>query len=67
MWEIVRDLPMKYICLPADILECSNGANNCAPNADCTELPGSFSCLCHAGFDGTGIHCTGERLNRVHT
>ena len=43
-----------------DILECSNGQHNCNINADCKELEGSFSCMCHIGFEGNGVNCQGH-------
>jgi cysteine-rich repeat protein len=41
-----------------DIDECAaGGANDCDPNADCTNKPGSFVCKCKTGFGGDGVTC----------
>lgn len=40
-----------------DVDECTNGANDCSPNAICTNTPGGFTCVCNTGFDGTGKLC----------
>ena len=46
----------------SDINECS-GTNICHMNADCSNLPGSYSCSCSAGYTGTGFSCTGKTAN----
>ena len=40
-----------------DIDECSNGENECDENSDCTNLPGSYDCQCHYGYEGDGYTC----------
>lgn len=51
----------------ADIDECATGLSNCnLLYADCLNLPGSFTCQCHAGFNGNGIICTGMTLVTFH-
>ncbi len=42
----------------SNVNECTNGANNCSPNANCTDSQGSFSCACKSGFTGNGVTCT---------
>ena len=44
---------------PADINECLTDDDNCDVNADCTNTPGSFECMCRTGFEGSGIFCGG--------
>ena len=44
----------------ADIDECM--ADNCDPNANCTNTPGSFMCTCNQGYTGDGQTCNGELL-----
>ena len=41
----------------ADIDECSEMSHNCDNEmvAECTNIPGSFSCTCRVGFTGNGI------------
>ena len=46
--------------LSSAINYCSGG-NNCSANAGCTYTgPGTFSCACNAGYNGTGYACTCE-------
>ena len=40
-----------------DIDECALHADNCDPNASCTNTAGSFLCVCKAGFSGDGTTC----------
>ncbi|KAI3418749.1 KU [Globodera pallida] len=42
-----------------DLNECN--WINCAKNAKCTNLPGSFRCECRKGFAGGGFNCTKNR------
>jgi hypothetical protein len=42
----------------SDIDECALATDNCDANAACTNAPGSFSCACNGGFQGTGVLCT---------
>ena len=37
-----------------DIDECSDKIDQCDRFADCTNNIGSYSCKCHAGYDGSG-------------
>ena len=39
--------------------ECTMGTNNCHANAECTDIPGSFSCACVDGYSGDGVDCQG--------
>jgi len=46
--------------LLTDIDECgSNETSRCSPHATCTNIPGSFVCVCGIGYDGNGLTCTG--------
>uniref|UniRef100_A0A0G4IC14 EGF-like domain-containing protein n=1 Tax=Chromera velia CCMP2878 TaxID=1169474 RepID=A0A0G4IC14_9ALVE len=36
---------------------CSNGENNCDPNAMCLNSAPSFTCSCNAGYTGDGVAC----------
>ena len=38
--------------------ECIDETNNCHVDANCTNIAGSFTCACHAGYLGDGISCT---------
>ena len=46
------------ISFSLDVDECTTGADNCSPNADCTNLGGSFSCACKQGYTGDGTSCS---------
>ncbi|WP_158627253.1 FG-GAP-like repeat-containing protein [Corallococcus sp. AB045] len=41
-----------------DIDECAAGTDNCNENATCTNIGGSFTCDCNAGYEGDGVTCT---------
>src|SRR5215217_5519129 len=41
-----------------DIDECAAGTDNCNENAACTNIGGSFTCACNAGYEGDGVTCT---------
>ncbi|MCY1043199.1 FG-GAP-like repeat-containing protein [Corallococcus sp. bb12-1] len=41
-----------------DIDECAAGTDNCNENATCTNIGGSFTCACNAGYEGDGVTCT---------
>ena len=46
-----------------DIDEClANMNNNCDPKANCTNIPGSFTCTCNQGYTGDGMTCGGKLL-----
>ncbi|MCB9786920.1 MAG: DUF1929 domain-containing protein [Deltaproteobacteria bacterium] len=41
----------------ADVDECADGADTCAPDAACTNTDGGFECACLSGFYGDGQSC----------
>ncbi|CAH1253356.1 FBN1 [Branchiostoma lanceolatum] len=41
-----------------DINECTDGTDNCSPQATCTNTAGGFTCACYSGFSGNGVSCT---------
>ena len=44
-----------------DINECASPeANDCDPNALCTNTEGSNVCRCRSGYQGDGKNCAGE-------
>ena len=49
----------RVTCIDDD--ECAAGhPNDCDPNAECTNLPGSYKCKCKPGFESPemmGYHC----------
>ena len=51
-------------CTHVDLNEC-NGGNRCDVNADCSNAPGSYTCRCHAGYQGDGFICRGI-LHSLH-
>jgi len=51
-----------------DINECTADTDNCADDAACTNLRGSFSCACNSGFTdtiGDGTQCDGKKRTTV--
>jgi hypothetical protein len=40
-----------------DIDECAEGLDNCAADATCTNVEGTFTCACEDGFEGDGVIC----------
>ena len=43
-----------------DIDECLHTPNVCDTHANCTNVLGSYSCLCKSGYFGNGKNCTGK-------
>ncbi len=43
-----------------DTDECERGLDNCDPNAQCHNTPGSFTCSCKIDYFGNGTTCTGK-------
>lgn len=41
----------------ADIDECARGTHECDVNANCTNMDGTFMCICDTGFTGSGFQC----------
>ncbi|XP_078603719.1 uncharacterized protein LOC144877607 isoform X4 [Branchiostoma floridae x Branchiostoma japonicum] len=41
-----------------DVDECAEGADNCSPQATCSDTPDSFTCTCNPGYTGNGVTCT---------
>lgn len=44
----------------SDIDECNTNAHNCSADGTCSNIPGSFTCACNAGYTGNGTTCTGR-------
>ena len=45
-----------------DIDECQANSHDCDLSATCTNTDGSFTCVCHAGYNGDGKTCTSKLL-----
>ena len=43
-----------------DVDECALGPDKCGAHARCTNEPGSFVCMCEAGYSGDGRNCSGN-------
>ena len=54
--------PILHVVTPTDIDECTEGTHDCDVNALCMNTPGSFECMCLAGFTGDGRTCEGTYM-----
>ena len=47
----------------SDVDECTLGSYNCAANAQCNNMPGSYTCRCDTanGYYGNGTECYAYR------
>ena len=45
------------VCVDVD--ECKESPQICHQLANCTNLPGAYSCTCKQGYVGSGKFCTG--------
>ena len=50
----------------SEIDECATNTDNCDDNALCTDVVGSFECVCNTGFSGDGVSCASESLYKVY-
>ena len=57
-FELYSECDRTSIPPSLDMNECISGVANCDPNADCFNTPGSFVCVCRAGFIGDGFTCS---------
>ena len=39
--------------------ECALGTHNCDDHADCSNILGSYDCVCTFGYTGNGVVCNG--------
>ena len=46
--------------ITSDIDECSAESNPCDENSDCTNIDGSYNCVCKQGFTGNRSTCEGN-------
>ena len=44
----------------ADVDECAENNGGCSPHANCTNIPGNFTCTCMPGYTGDGFSCSGD-------
>ena len=66
--RFMHSIPVcKYFSPLPDADECSDGDDDCHSNADCTNIPGSFTCACSSGYTGDGQTCTGKIIQEFHT
>ena len=50
-----------------DLDECSSRLHTCAANASCSNIVGSYTCKCIAGYTGTGMICSGEDFLLIYS
>ena len=46
-----------------DVDECSSNSHSCDVNAVCSNVQGSHSCACKAGYSGDGKTCSGTSVS----
>ncbi len=57
--QTFSNFPILHVCV-SDIDECNGSVQHCDDNAGCTNIDGSFSCTCIAGYSGDGFSCDGK-------
>mgnify|MGYP002385745363 CR=1 FL=1 len=50
-----------------DINECLVNNGGCSSNANCTNTPGSFLCICKEGYSGDGLNCAAQKTENNQT
>ena len=60
VWNNVNQTSAKLASFWADIDECSEESYHCSPHSTCRNTPGSYECLCSAGFRRNGSACVGR-------
>ena len=56
--SIKYTIKITFFFVKTDIDECSSGSFPCHAKAKCVNTPGSYSCICSAGYIGDGkINC----------
>lgn len=61
IWKIFFIVTAAFTLYPKDVDECRRELDDCHPNADCIDVPGSFTCSCKSGYIGDGkLNCTGK-------
>ena len=58
---VVKLKRLSFLQHATDINECEQD-NKCHVNASCTNIPGSYNCVCNARFTGDGYSCTGKKV-----
>ena len=56
-WLSQQEILFVTNCPDWNECEGENGGNNCATDATCDNIPGSFDCTCLPGYDGDGVNC----------
>lgn len=56
-YKCIRIVLIFFNFTDADI--CTEGSNDCAENANCTNVDGNFTCICNSGYAGNGTVCEG--------
>ena len=66
LFFVLRTFPT--IISIVDVDECaSSGANDCDPNAVCTNTEGSYVCRCGKGYTGDGKTCIGNTKSELYS
>ena len=63
---VVEIFPFFYQITVTDVDECSTGFHNCHDrNAECKNIPGSYTCRCKHGYHSKNGVCTGKDLHAL--
>ena len=57
-------------CVSAEMVdECATDADNCDPNAECTDTVLAFECECNEGYEGLGVlgECDGKKYTKLYS
>ena len=49
-----------------DVDECAVNNGGCSPHANCTNMPGMYTCTCIGGYFGDGFSCAGKARKYCH-
>ncbi len=64
--KLTQVMVSSILSIIIDDNECSIGTDNCGPNAECSNTPGSFTCTCNQGYSGGGVNYISELYSCIH-
>ena len=51
---------LSWLIYYVDVNECLTNRGGCDVNAKCADTIGSRTCTCNAGYQGSGVKCSGK-------